>query len=316
VSLLDAPPFQALRSSERVLIAGAGGGFDVFCGVPLAHALRRAGKEVTFANLTFTYLGGTDAVMLLPALAAIETTTEGEDKYFPERTLRRWLVARGESSPVYALEKLGVRPVRAAYRRIVEEHRIDAIVLIDGGTDLLMRGDEAGLGTPAEDLTSLAAVAAIDVPTRIAACVGFGIDAHHGVCHAHFLENVASLAREGGYFGATSLLSTQPEGAAYLDAVRYANEATPHRPSIVNTSIASAVEGRFGDHHATDRTQGSTLFINPLMNLFWVFDLQSVARACLYLDRLEATETIFEVQAQIEAFRKEVKTRPHTAIPG
>ncbi len=61
MSLLHAPPFRALLDAERVLIAGAGGGFDVFCGVPLGCALRRAGKEVTHANLTFTYLGGTDA---------------------------------------------------------------------------------------------------------------------------------------------------------------------------------------------------------------------------------------------------------------
>src|SRR6516225_8217150 len=41
------------------------------------------------------------------------------------------------------------------------------VCLTPGGkrTDILLRGDEEGLGTPAEDMASLAAVAAMDVPT-------------------------------------------------------------------------------------------------------------------------------------------------------
>jgi hypothetical protein len=72
-------------------------------------------------------------------------------------------------------------------------------VLVDGGTDILMRGDEAGLGTP-EDMSSLAAVAALpDSLVRLVACLGFGIDSYHGVCHAHVLENLAALQRAGAF---------------------------------------------------------------------------------------------------------------------
>jgi hypothetical protein len=316
MSLIDGSPFAPLGGARRVLLAGAGGGFDVLCAVPIASALRRAGKDVVFANLTFTHLGGTDAVFLEPALAVVTPTTQGEDRYFPERILARWLAERGHAAPVYALEKVGVSPLRAAYRRIVTEHDVDAIVLVDGGTDMLMRGDEAGLGTPAEDMVSLAAVAGVELPIRIATCIGFGIDAHHGVCHAHFLENVAELARAGAFRGTVSLLASEPEGAEYLELVAYAHARTPDRESIVNATIASAVEGQFGDHHKTNRTRGSTLFVSPLTSLYWSFDLTAVARANLYLDRLAATNTIWDVQAQIEAFRHATKTRSRSAIPG
>jgi hypothetical protein len=316
MSLLDEAPFRRLRNAKSVLVAGAGGGFDVYSGVPLALALRRAGKAVTLANLTFTYLGGTDAVRLEPALARIEPTTSGEDRYFPERILSRWLAARGEPSTVYAIDKMGVRPVRAAYARMIEEHAIDAIVLVDGGTDLLMRGDEAGLGTPSEDATSLAAVSGIDVPIRIAACLGFGIDAHHGVCHAQFLENVAALAREGAFLGTTSLLAGDDDGAAYLDLVAHANESSKGRESIVNNCIAAAVRGEFGDHHAIERTRGTVLFVSSLMSMYWAFDLPAVARASRYLQWLENTETIWDVQVLIEGYRKGLETRARTSIPG
>jgi hypothetical protein len=311
------PLFERLAGARNVLIAGAGGGFDVFAGIPLALALRRQNKHVRFANLSFTYLGGTSASRLDPVMYEVLSGTEGEERYFPERALCEWLEERGDSdASVFAFDKCGVRPLRDAYARLVEWFEIDAIVLVDGGTDILMRGDEAGLGTPAEDMVSLAAVSALEqVPTKLVACIGFGIDAFHGVCHAHFLENVAALTADGGFLGAFSVLPSMPEGRAFLDAVAHAQSRTPGRPSIVNGSIAAAVEGRFGDVQFTDRTASSELFINPLMGLYWAFDLAAVARRSMYLPALEGTEDIFEVSARIEAFRRSIRARPRKIIP-
>jgi hypothetical protein len=171
------------------------------------------------------------------------------------------------------------------------------------------------LGTPSEDMTSLAAVAAMSVPTRIVACVGFGIDAYHGVCHANWLENVAALTSEGAFLGATALLERMPEVRLYLEAVSAADIATSHHPSIVNGSIASAIQGRFGDYHRNLRTWGSTLFINPLMSLLWTFDLAAVARRNLYLERLADTETNWDVHLAIGGFWETVRRRPRETIP-
>jgi hypothetical protein len=44
--------FAALDRAESVLIAGAGGGFDVFAGLPLALALLLDQKRVHLANLS------------------------------------------------------------------------------------------------------------------------------------------------------------------------------------------------------------------------------------------------------------------------
>lgn len=310
------PPIAArLRDCERLLIVGAGGGFDVYAGLPLYFALTRAGKRVHLANLTFTYLGGTDAKLLRPALAQVDHRTSGETSYFPERYLAEWLHQQRLDSTIYCFEKVGVRPLLDAYQFLARELRIDAVVLIDGGTDILMRGDEAGLGTPAEDMVSLAAAHALDVPTRVVSCLGFGVDAFHGVCHAHFLENVAALVHAGGYLGAHSLHLSTPEVAMFRAAVEYAHARMPGRESIVNGSIVSAIEGRFGNFHRTERTRNSELFINPLMAMYWHFDLAAVAQQSLYLRLLETTTSIFEVQAIIEGFQKDVKCRPRSTIP-
>jgi hypothetical protein len=54
--VLTTPLLDQLQRAERVLIAGAGGGFDVFSGLPLFFALRDAGKAVFLANLSFSFL--------------------------------------------------------------------------------------------------------------------------------------------------------------------------------------------------------------------------------------------------------------------
>jgi len=314
-SLLEPPLITRLKQHDRILIAGAGGGFDVYAGLPLYVALRAAGREVALANLTFTYLGETDARYLAPHLAVATVETTGGDRYFHERRLAEWLHEAGTPATVYVFEKVGVRPLRAAYEHLVRELGVSAVVLIDGGTDILMRGDEAGLGTPEEDMTSLAAVSKLAGVEGFVASIGFGIDTYHGVCHAHVLENIAAIEREGGYLGAFAVTAAMPEGRAYLSAVSRAQRLTPGRPSIVNGSIAAAIEGQFGDVRFTQRTAGGELFINPLMSLYFGFELSAVARRSLYLEQLEVTESIFDVGARIEAFRNGVATtRPRRVI--
>jgi hypothetical protein len=298
-----------------VLIAGAGGGFDVFAGLPLFHSLLAEGKEVFLANLSFTHLSGTTARRVGEVSWKIGPESTGAPDYFPEKYLAEWLELRGLPSSIYGFGKVGVRPLRRAYEELIKELGIDALILVDGGTDILMRGDEAGLGTPGEDMTSLAAARRLELQTKVVTCLGFGIDAFHGVCHAHFLENVAALQSRGGYLGAHSLHLSMPHVAAFRDAVEYVHARMPNRNSIVNGSILSALEGRFGDFHRSERTHQSTLFINPLMSLYWHFDLGAVADQSLYLHLLEDTRTAVEVQLVIEAFQESVLARPRIDLP-
>jgi hypothetical protein len=155
-----------------------------------------------------------------------------------------------------------------------------------------------------------------DVPLKLLVCLGFGIDAHGGVCHAHFLENVSALSRQDAYLGAWSLPHDSTEFQLYKDACEFTFARLPNQPSIVNTSVIAAVAGSFGDIHPTKRTEGSKLFINPLMALFWGFRLESVIRRNLYLDKIQNTDTAEQVALAIEAFRDSLPTiRPWTTIP-
>ncbi|WP_222932677.1 DUF1152 domain-containing protein [Nocardia yunnanensis] len=252
---------------------------------------------------------------LAPGVAKVGPTSIGSGEYFPERTLARWLESQHLPPVVYAFPTVGVRPLRDAYRELVRHLDIDAIVLVDGGTDILMRGDESGIGTPEEDMASLAAVAGIEGVERVVVCLGFGIDAYHGVCHAHVLENLAALDRAGGYLGALSIPSDSVEARSYLDAVAHARAETPGRTSIVNGQIAAALRGEFGNVAVSDEIAGSELFVNSLMCVYFAVDLAVLAASVHYLDCLADTETGFDVHVVIDRFRNAVTRRARRAIP-
>lgn len=311
------PFFKELEAAKTIIIAGAGGGYDILCGLPIYFWLMQKGKTVHLANLSFTNFEFSNAERPAPNLVRIAANTSGSAMYFPEVYLAQWLSERFGETSVFAIERGGVKPVVAAYEWLVQSLRPDALILMDGGTDILMRGDEAGLGTPQEDMASLYAGNAVqEVAQKYVVNVGFGIDAFHGVCHAHFLENAAALIATEGHAGTWSLMYEMEEFRLYREACEFVMARMPRHPSIVNTSIISSVIGQFGDQHATKRTEGSELFINPLMALYWTFRLEHVARRNLLLDQIADTATYQELSLAIEAFHASVpKLRTWKEIP-
>jgi hypothetical protein len=316
MNCLSLPLFAELEKARSILLAGAGGGFDIFSGLPLYFGLRAAGKQVHLANLSFSHLEEASGRRLAPAAVEITADSSGTAGYFPEFHLCRWFRLQGEEVPVYCFDRTGFQPLLEGYRAVVADLQADAVVLVDGGTDSLMRGDEAGLGTPEEDIASIAAVDELEVAGKYLVCLGFGVDAFHGVCHAHALEAVADLTRQEAFLGAVSLVPSMPEVQRYAAATHTVCEAMPDCPSIVCASILSAVEGHYGDYHRIARTWGSTLWINPLMTLYWCFRLGPVARRILYLEEIKQTRTYWEVIEAIDDFRRRCPaTRDRTAIP-
>ena len=172
------------------------------------------------------------------------------------------------------------------------------------------------LGTPQEDIASLAAVSTLNVETKLLACVGFGIDTFHGVCHHYVLEAMADLVKQNAFRGVWSLSHDMPEVKRYRDAADYVFNIQRGQRSIVNTSILAASEGHFGDYHTTMRTEGSELYINPLMSLYWFFDADAVTRRNLYVDCIRETQTYTELSLAIEAFRDILpESKPWITLP-
>lgn len=293
---------------------GCGGGFDVYTGLPLAVQLQERGCSITFANLSFTFLNESGA----PQLDEITWQVDANAKdlpYFPERWLCEYLLKQGSSAQVFSFAKSGAIPLAKALRTIVDQHKIDRILLVDGGTDSVLFGDEPGLGTIVEDAVSIVAACMAVGDRADLASIGFGIDHFHGVSHHSYLENVAQLIKEGGFLGSFSVVQKTKAAETFLELVDYANERLPQYPSIVCNSIASAVRGNFGDYHVTDRTSGSELFINPLMAQYWTFAVPKVMKQMKFADALAETKTFAEAAEVIKAQRQQLPLRERRALP-
>ncbi|MGH1339511.1 MAG: DUF1152 domain-containing protein [Aureispira sp.] len=312
------PFFEALKDSETILLAGAGGGFDIFSGVPLYFNLKRQGKKVILANFSFTWLEETTADKVFPYCYRIKASDQDLSgrNYFPEKYLQQWFAQEGEQVDLYAFGRTGVNPLRDAYKYLIKKHQIDTIVLVDGGTDSLMFGDEEGLGTPQEDVCSMAAVYQSGIKKQFLVSIGFGIDHFHGVSHFRFLENVATIAKDQGYMGLFQLLKEMPEAQQYKAAVDYANDKMFGKESIVSSSIVSALEGYYGNHQSTRRTKGSILWINPLMTIYWCFELRAVVQKIAYYEYIKDVNTIGEFNEQLSHYRDALtKIRANKQLP-
>ncbi len=299
--------------ARSVLLLGAGGGYDVLGAVPLFARLHDEGRRVHLGGVSFTNLPELPACVPHPShlgLFAVTRAAAVESAYCPEAWLSAWLEQTyAYRQPVWGIRKSGVRPLRAIYAQLVEELAVDAAVLVDGGVDLLLRGDESSIGTPAEDLCSLAALESLPVATRLVACIGFGTELREGVRHAQVLRRISELSRLGGYLGTAALLRATAEGRAYATAVRFVLEhQRQQKGSHVQEVVLAAMEGRFGP-------EGTDTWISPLSSLVWFFDLDTVARSHLFLRHLHDTETIFDVTATIRACRQNLEVRASEDIP-
>jgi hypothetical protein len=264
----------------------------VFSGLPIYFTLREMGKTVYLANYSFTEFELASAfsqpeVLLDGLVIGANGGITYPIPYFPECYLSQWFKAvRGEDVTVWMFNRTGAAPLAAGYAALVEHLKIDAIILIDGGVDSIMVGDELGSGTMVEDSITLAAVKNIDVPVKILACLGFGTEVEEALCHYNALANMASLAKAGAFLGGCALTPQMEVFQQYEAACRYVWEQPNHMKSHISTRIIPAVHGEFGAYHMY-KAEWSDVFISPLMSLYWFFDVPAVTARNLLVPLIE-----------------------------
>jgi Protein of unknown function (DUF1152) len=313
---LNLPSLNQLSNCKNLLIARTGGGFDVFCGLPICFELKKQGINAYLANFSFSAIENVDfGIRLTKTLVGITPKPGRVFPYFPEFHLVNWFKEKhNEELTIWCFHKTGAAPLTENYKALVECLGIDGILLIDGGVDSLVRGNEAELGTAIEDLTSLYAVSQLsNVGTRLIACIGFG--AEQNLTHAHIFENIASLTKAGGFFGSSSLTPEMESYQAYNEAVTYVQSNEFQDPSVINSSIVSAVRGNYGDYHLTEKTKRNQLWISPLMPIYWFFDFDCVVRQNMLLPEIEGTMLFRDALYKVIAKAERISRRAATKIP-
>ena len=290
------PPFLrqlADPSVKSIMLCGCGGGFDFVHSLLLYPELKRLGKSVVIGSYSFgdpnEITGDTETIFDSGGAVAKRVTgaSEPDPYYGPEVHVCSYLDAKYPASAphsiyAYYARAFSVPLLRGLYEQLTHAHKIDAIVIVDGGSDSLMAGDEEGLGDPIEDAVSVTSVALLDPRiVKILVSIGLGTDRYNHVSDAASLRAIAELTRMGGFLGAVSLEPSNPGYRFYRDCLEHIYQWQGFR-SVLSGTIASAVEGWFGRDVVPPLVQGRVrkgeLFLWPLMAVLWAFDVDCVAR--------------------------------------
>lgn len=317
-AMLALPSFlQQLLSPDvkSVLFYGCGGGFDFVHTMLLYPILKAARKEVIIVSNSFLNphhypkSPGSD-VFKDPLVRRVTGSMTQNGSYEPEVHICSFLDAEfPDDAPhfVYACNARSdtgtvnwtIKRMTQFLQQIVDKHDIDAAVTIDGGSDGLMRGDEAGLADCIEDATSLGACAALNVRSgvRLLISAGFGTDRWNGISDASSLRAVAELTNAGGFRGSFSLEPSGPPARFYHRCLQhiYARQSTR---LLVSYGIMNAVHGAYGvaQHpdlkDLEDPSREWSGFTWPLAAILWAFDATVAAQRsmlCTWLADVETT---------------------------
>jgi len=283
-------------SIKTVMLCGCGGGFDFVHSLLLYPELERLGKSVVIGSYSFgnpMRITG-DVTSIFDRGGAVAKRVTGAshpDPYYgPEVHVCSYLdslyPARAPHSIyAYYARAFSVPLLRNLYDQLIHTHSIDAIVIVDGGSDSLMAGDEEGLGDPIEDAVSVTAVASLDPRiVKILVSIGLGTDRYNHVSDAASLRAIAELTQLGGFLGSVSLEPSNPGYRFYRGCLEHIYRSQGFR-SVLSGTIASAIEGWFGRDAVPPLIQGRVsegeLFLWPLMAILWGFDVNCVAKRSL-----------------------------------
>lgn len=314
---------------RTVLLAGCGGGFDFVHAVTLLPELRRLGKRVIINSYSFgrpEHLGDPAPVVFerdgVIARLVTAATVPSPD-YAPEVHLASFLDERLPADAPHALHACYARDftvplLSALYAQLVRDHAVDAVVIVDGGSDSLMAGDEEGLGDPVEDAVSVATVARLDVPVKLLLTIGLGCDRFNHVSDAASLRAIAELTAAGGFLGALGLERDGEAFRFYRDCLDHLDRRQPFK-SVLAGAIVSSGEGHFGrdavPYRLQTRVRPGELFLWPLMSVLWGFDPVVVAarsRLCAWVRDQPTVAGCYEAVAR---GRAALPRRPLEDVP-
>lgn len=229
---------------HRVLLFGCGGGYDVYNGFFLYRELCRRGHKVHLANYSFADDLFRYADTVIVRVTGEEPRTKKNAAYFPEADLARFL-----RHPVYAVRLFGPDRVWPEMQALCDELQIDSLVLVDGGHDAMILGEETEWGSPLEDTSSLIVAFRLTVPSKFVVCVSAPTE---GMDWPLFLKNVAPLCTQW------RPTCTDDVGAfeSLLDRLK------PQSRSIPNECILACLKGVRDEHHENPRLK-ERLFDNP-----------------------------------------------------
>lgn len=204
------------------------------------------------------------------------------------------------------------------YEKIKETHEIDTIVMFDGGSDSLMKGNEQGLGDPLEDSVSVGAASLLTDVKKLLFSVGFGADRYNGVSDFASMRAIAEVTKEGGFYGSMSVERDSIGFKFYKECVKTIYEQQKFR-SVLTSLVISAGQGNFGfiipEDCGNRITREGQVLVWPLMATLFCFDIDVVAKRSLTIEWIKDCKSVMEMRVCLDKGRKSIEIMQEENFP-
>lgn len=299
---LNIPNLNDILKHENILIMGIGGGFDVYCGLPLYYELKQYEKNIVLANYSFTLFheieSHTKSKFLLPQL--VENGEVREDmRYNPEGYLYEGLRILDIDTTIYSIERNGSTKTLEAIQYIVQKHNIDCIIAVDGGIDSIFHGNEKGCGTILEDSISLSALSFLPI-TKYLTCIGLTTELEDKVCNHSAFRLISEYMKSDSLIGTCSLTKNMDSFQFFKTLCQHCWNRPNHKRSHISSKIIPAVEGEFDER-----------YFNFLMGMYFFFEIDTVVKSNQLVPALSSTTSF---QDAIAVLNKRVITEERKSL--
>lgn len=269
-------PFE-IDDYNNILLLGVGGGYDIITAMPIYFYLKKHNKNVI--------LGSTNYVHLQSIYNGLgEEVEDGVLKMYnnnPQNSaVMEAQLAAIISDPVYSFQKLGVRGLTRALKKVRIIHAIDLIIAVDGGIDSLITGKEKIQGTPVEDLVTITALNNLPEIDKVLCCVGMGAENDEGLTAELIGPNILNLFQYG--FLGTSAWTTSPE---VLQMTVVYNEVSDQRKSHIIPKIIDTLIGKINED----------ISMQFLLPICWFFNLKEVVNKNILSPIIQDTYSFTDV---------------------
>lgn len=290
-----------------IIISGAGGGYDIFGGMLIYNNFKK--EEIILSNLSFTSTNILDNLVKSRKIEEIcykcykiyPGNYAENIEYFPEYKLANKL-----NHIVYAICSYEyTSEIKNFYDKILSIYKIDSIYLIDGGCDILLKGNEGFLGTPVEDMMHLKAVTDLNINNKYVYAIGMNVDCGNDVIESELIKRIHELENIKIICDKIILDMNQENVNFYLDTFL---DCDPEN-SLVHCFIYESLINNYGCKipSLTNKIKENKLVnISELTKTFIKCDLLKLADSIIYLNDIKDDMNSDEVDNMIDNIRTDV----------
>ncbi|MHA1632480.1 MAG: DUF1152 domain-containing protein [Candidatus Freyarchaeota archaeon] len=282
------------KEAKKALVLGIGGGGDILGALPTGRYLETLGVNVVLGSVGWERIvydpkpgpRSLDEIVDFERLSettglANENTRTNYGVFFQCSNMARFL---GKKTVIVDISK-GVRGVIEGLNETAKRLNIDLIVGVDVGGDVLAQGDEPGLRSPLSDVTMLASLHMVNVPTVTAV---FAPSCDGELTIEEILKRLTAIAGKGGYLGARGL--TPEDASVMCSALRFVKTEASLLPLLAWMGVEGTVKIRRGERRVNLSILSTLTFY---LDTKIVFSLSPLAKMIVDTESLEEINECF-----------------------